>query len=158
MKIRKIEAADNKVIAAIVTEVMQEFNADPQTTVLGDPSLHTMFGNYNIDRSVYYVIEIDNKVIGGCGIKQLDGAEPDICELQRMFFLKEARGKGLGKIILSHCIHEAKSFNYKQIYIESMSNMSEAIGLYKSLGFKRIQGLLGKTGHTGCDVHMILDI
>jgi len=158
MNIRKIEEKDNPLIARIVKEAMEEFGADPKTTVLGDPSLHTMYQNYQEPRSVYFVVEVNGTVIGGCGLKHLDGSTENICELQRMFFTQEARGKGIGKKILEICVKEARNFNYKQMYIESLSNMHSAIALYEKSGFKRIPHALGKTGHGGCDVNMILDL
>jgi len=158
MVIRKIKQEDNIAIAAVVKQVMEEFNADPKTTILGDPSLHTMYQNYQEPRSVYYVIEIDGKVLGGCGIRRLDGGDNTICELQRMFLLNEVRGKGIGKQLLGLCLSEAKKFNYKQVYLESLKQMTGAISLYENAGFKRIQKSLGNTGHGGCDVNMILNI
>lgn len=158
MTIRKIRPEDNVAIAAVVKEVMEEFNADPKTTVLGDPSLHTMYQNYQEPRAVYYVIEINGKVAGGCGVRKLDGGDENICELQRMFLLKETRGKGIGKELLQLCLSEAKGFGYKQMYLESLKQMTGAIALYESAGFKRLSEPLGNTGHGGCDVNMILDL
>jgi putative acetyltransferase len=158
MIIRKIRPEDNKNIAAIVKQVMEEFNADPKTTVLGDPSLHTMFENYQESRAVYYVVELNGTVLGGCGVRKLDGGDETICELQRMFLLKETRGKGIGKKLLQMCLSEAKNFGYHQMYLESLKQMSGAIALYEAAGFKRIATPLGNTGHGGCDVNMIRDL
>jgi len=156
--IRKIESKDNDAIVSVVKQVLTEYRVDPATTVLGDPRLNSMYKNYLEPRSVYYVAEINNKIVGGCGIKQLDGGDSDICELQRMFLLQEARGKGIGKELLSICISEAKKFDYKTIYIESFSQMHDAKLLYKKFGFTDIDGPLGNTGHSSCDVNMILRI
>lgn len=157
--IREITPADNKAIASIVKEVMGgEFNADPKTTVIGDPSLNTMHENYQIPKAAYYVAEIDNKVVGGCGIKQLDGSKENICELQRMFLLQEARGKNIGKELLEKCISKAKEFGYKLMYLESLSNMKDAKKLYDKFGFKEIDTPMGNTGHGGCNVWMTLEL
>jgi len=158
MTIRKIEINDNNIIASIVKEVMTEYKADPKTTVLGDPRLLTMYQNYQEARAEYFVAESENKIVGGAGIKQLDGGDKNICELQRMFLLKEARGKGIGKKLMQLCIDSAKKSGYKTIYIESLGGMHEAISLYRSFGFKEIDSPLGTTGHGGCDVNMILEI
>jgi putative acetyltransferase len=158
MIIRKIAAEDNIAIAAIVKQVMEKFKADPKTTVLGDPSLHTMYQNYQEPQSVYYVVEINGEITGGCGIRKLSGSDGNICELQRMFLLNESRRKGIGKKLLQLCLTEAKNFGYKQVYLESLKQMTEAIMLYESSGFKRLSKPLGETGHGGCDVNMILDL
>src|SRR5437870_1038092 len=138
MNIRPIERQDNTFLAEIVITTMHEYKADPATTVLGDPSLHTMYENYQEPRAVYYIAEVDGKIAGGCGIKQLDGGKEDICELQRMFLKKEARGKGIGKKLLAMCIADARELGYKQVYLESFSKMETALHLYESFGFERI--------------------
>jgi putative acetyltransferase len=160
MFLRKIEERDNEAIAAIVKNVMTEFKADPKTTILGDPRLMTMYQNYQDAGAAYYVAELNGKIIGGAGIKRLDGSEETdrVCELQRMFLLSEARGKGLGKALMVRCIEDAKKLGYRTIYLESLSNMHQALALYRSFGFKETDGPLGNTGHGGCDVNMTLDI
>ena len=158
MNIRKIQPGDDAAVAEMVRIVMREFNADPKTTVLGDPTLNHMYANYQEPGTVYYVVEEDGRILGGSGIRRLDGGDESICELQRMYLLKEARGKGIGKKLMQLCLDDAKKAGYKTVYIESLSNMHEAIWLYEKTGFRRIEKALGSTGHTGCNVHMIYDL
>lgn len=159
MQIRNISKADNEPIAHIIRSILtNEFTVDPQRTILGDPALNTMFQNYRIPRAAYYVVEEDGEIIGGCGIKQLDGSTENICELQRMFLKPAARGKGYAQILLELCIAEAKEFGYDEIYLETLSPMNAAIKLYESAGFKRIPGPKGNTGHGACDVQMSLKL
>lgn len=157
MQIRPIEPGDNAALAEIIRTVMTEFKADPKTTVLGDPTINTMFQNYQEERAAYFVAE-DDMILGGAGIRQLDGFSGNTCELQRMFLLPEARGKGIGKDLIELCIEKARDFKYDKVYLESLGQMASAIALYKSAGFKEIDKPLGNTGHGGCDVFMVLDI
>lgn len=158
IRIRELEKKDNPVIAEIIRTVMSEFNADPKTTIIGDPVLDTMFENYRHSRSVYYIAESDDVIAGGCGINKLSGAENNICELQRMFLLPHSRGKGIGKMLLDLCIRKAKEFVYDKVYIETLSEMHSAIGLYKHYGFRKISKPIGKTGHSGCNIYMLLEL
>ena len=158
MLIKEITLTDNPVIAEIIRTVMKEFDADPKTTIIGDPSLDTMFHNYQSSKSIYYIIEDNNTVVGGCGIKQLDNTDENICELQRMFLLPSSRGKGYGKILIDLCIKKAKEFGYDEIYLETLSQMKIAISLYELTGFKKIKGPKGNTGHTGCNVQMLFSL
>jgi putative acetyltransferase len=159
MTIRYISEADNKPIAEIIRTILTtEFTVDPQRTILGDPVLNTMFENYRFPRAAYYVIEENGEIIGGCGIKQLDGSMENICELQRMFLKPSARGKGYAQMLLKLCIYEAKEFGYDEIYLETLSPMTAAQKLYESVGFKRISGPKGNTGHGACDVQMSLKL
>lgn len=156
--IRKIKESDNDPVVAIVKSVMTEFGANPATTILGDPRLLKMYWNYQEPRSVYFVAEENGKILGGSGIKKLDNGDEDTCELQRMFLLPEARGKGIGKALMQNCVQAAKEFEFKKIYIESLSNMHDAINLYERFGFRRIAKPMGDTGHAGCDVNMMMEI
>jgi putative acetyltransferase len=159
MNIREIQPADNREIADIIRDILtKEFIVDPQRTILGDPVLNTMFENYQMPRAVYYVIEENRDVIGGCGVKQLDGSDENICELQRMFLKPKARGKGYAKMLLDLCIYKAKAFRYDEMYLETLSPMTAAIKLYELAGFKRISEPKGNTGHGACDVRMILKL
>ncbi|HYF03123.1 MAG TPA: GNAT family N-acetyltransferase [Patescibacteria group bacterium] len=159
MTIRAIQPEDNPKIAEIISSIMtSEFRADPATTILGDPALHTMYENYQVPRAAYYVFEEDGQIAGGCGIKQLEGSDENICELQRMFLKPSARGKGHGKALIGLCIAKAKEFGYDEIYLETLSQMTTAQKLYESAGFKRISAPKGNTGHGGCDVRMLLKL
>jgi putative acetyltransferase len=117
-----------------------------------------MSNAYRNKRSVYYIIENDNKIFGGAGISKLKNSNENICELQKMYFLEEARGIGMGKIMIEKCLSDAKNFGYKKCYIETMINMKSAQKLYLSQGFKFIEKPLGNTGHNACPVWMIKKI
>lgn len=155
LKIRPIALSDNPFIAEIVLSVMADYDADPQTTIAGDPALHQMYQNYQEERAAYFVAIWNGQVVGGCGIRQLAGTEENICELQRMFILPEVRGKGIGKALIEKCIWQAERFGYWQMYIETLSEMIPARQLYKKYGFHEVACRMGHTGHGGCDVKML---
>jgi putative acetyltransferase len=104
------------------------------------------------------VVEHEGKIYGGAGIAALDNFEGNICELQKMYFLPEARGKGYGKQLMERCLEAAKSFKYGRVYLETMDNMYDAQGLYKRVGFELLTQPLGNTGHYSCPVQMIKNI
>lgn len=137
---------------------MSEFKADPQTTILGDPTVNTMFENFQNERAVYYVAIENDEILGGAGINQLDGTPENICELQRMFLVPNARGKGIGKKLMAMCLESAKNFGYEKIYLETLDDMLEARKLYLKSGFTFLEKPLGNTGHSGCNKWMVLEL
>jgi putative acetyltransferase len=151
---RKISREDNPLLADIVRKVMREFSVDPTATIVGDPALDYMYESYQLPRSVYFVAEVEDQVIGGCGIAPLPGTDQNICELQRMFLLPEARGKNIGRALLDRCLLAARDFGFDKVYLETLSEMKAATTLYKSYGFTSIENPLGNTGHTGCNTWM----
>lgn len=155
LHIRPISPQDDQAIAAVIRTAMGAFDVDPSTTILGDPTLSYMYQTYQQEKAVYFIALWNDKIVGGCGIRQLDGTDENICELQRMFLLPEARGKGIGKALMKHCLQKAEAFRYDKVYIETLSQMHEARNLYQQFGFVVIPQALGNTGHCGCDVKMM---
>jgi len=82
----------------------------------------------------------------------LQGGEPTVCELQKMYFLEEARGKGLGEKMIDHCLDFARKSGFELCYIETLPYMKAAQKLYIKKGFEYIDGPMGTTGHTSCNV------
>lgn len=155
--IRKIEKRDNPEIAKVIRDILIEHNVPKVGTAYADPQLDFMFEAYDIPKADYFVVENAGKIIGGAGIGPLPN-EPEICELQKMYFLPEARGLGLGSQMMQQCLEVAKSFGYKKCYLETMPNMHAAQKLYKNAGFEYLCNAMGNTGHTSCPVWMIRNL
>ena len=153
--IREIQKEDNVQIAAVIREVFISEDYPKTGTAFADSQLDFMFEAYDKPRSTYFVVEINGKIIGGAGVSQLENSNDNICELQKMYFLKEARGKGLGLQIIEKCIATAIEFGYSNCYLETLPEMLVAQSLYKKVGFEYISTPLGNTGHTTCPVWMI---
>jgi putative acetyltransferase len=117
-----------------------------------------MFSAYSRPRCSYYVCEIDGKLIGGGGIAPLEGGDEHTCELKKMYFLPEGRGKGLGQLVLRKCIQAAIDHEYRYCYLETFNTMKDAMKLYAKNGFIKIPGALGNTGHFACDTFYQLDL
>ena len=58
-----------------------------------------------------------------------------VAELRKMYLLKSARGKGLGKMLLERVLCRARELGFRRIELETSSKLVEAIGLYKAYGF-----------------------
>ncbi|WP_438966370.1 GNAT family N-acetyltransferase [Flavobacterium sp.] len=154
MLIRKIKKEDNTQIANVIRAIFHELDAPKVGTAYADPILDTLYEVYQMPRSVYYVVENDGKVVGGCGIAPLENGEPAVCELQKMYFAPEIRGTGFAEKIIEKCLEFAKTQDFELCYIETLSFMTTAQKLYKRLGFENIDGPMGNTGHNSCEVWM----
>jgi putative acetyltransferase len=156
--IREIEPKDNLKIATVIRNVFEELDAPKVGTAYADPHLNTLFEVYQDDTEIYFVVEKDEIILGGCGIGKLINAEFKICELQKMYLAKEARGKGIAKELMQKCLTFAKQAGYDKCYIETLPFMKDAQKLYVKSGFSYIDGPMGATGHNACDVFMIKDL
>ena len=158
MLIRPINESDNKHIAVILRQVLIEMNIPREGSAFEDPEIDKMYESYQSNRSIYFVVEENNKILGGAGINPLRDGDSDICELQKMYFHKSIRGRGIGNKIIELCLNFAVESNFKKCYIETMPNMLNAQKLYLRKGFNYINNPLGNTGHTACPIWLLKNL
>lgn len=156
-KIRLIEEKDNKIIESIIRECLIEFGGNREGLAWADPDLGRFSEIYNKEGYRYWVVEDENgKVVGGVGIGKLDGTD-DVCELQKMYLLKETRGTGVAHKLMKVALDYAKIY-YKKCYIETLSNMIAANKFYKKHGFISLDKPYVQTAHYACDVWYIKEL
>lgn len=158
--IRRIEPRDDAAVARIIRAVMPEFGAQGPGFAINDPEVDHMFDTYAAPDAAYFVVDDDGVVVGGGGIARLAGTsvEEGICELRKMYFLPETRGRGLGAQMLDLCLAEARKLGYRRCYLETLTGMDAAQHLYRKAGFTQIPGPLGRTGHFSCDRYYARDL
>jgi len=158
LTLRPIRPEDDAAVASIIRTVMPEFGASGPGFAIHDPEVDFMSRAYGGPRARYFVVERDGRVVGGGGVGPLAGAGDDVCELRKMYFLKEARGGGMGERLLRECIDAARSFGYRTMYLETLTGMDAAQRLYEKLGFLRLKEAMGATGHHGCNKFYALEL
>ena len=134
--IRPATNEDVPSIKRIVFGVLKEYNLEPGESGK-DIDLNNIELNY-FAKDGYFGVAVEtisNNMVGTFG---LFPKTKNICELRKMYLLKNERGKGLGKFILSSAIAIAKEKQYSKIVLETISPLKEAISLYKQYGFKEI--------------------
>ncbi|HHX8435819.1 TPA: bifunctional helix-turn-helix transcriptional regulator/GNAT family N-acetyltransferase [Vibrio diabolicus] len=153
--LRPLTKADNPQVADVIRKVSAEYGltADKGYGV-ADPTLDDMYSVYNQCGAAYWVIEHRGEIVGGGGFAPLAGG-PNVCELQKMYFLPQTRGHGLAKRIVALSLQLAKQLGYQQCYLETTECLREAVGLYEKLGFEHLDAPLGQTGHDACEVVML---
>ena len=158
LQIRLIEKKDNAVVTDIIRLVMTEFEAVGCGFSINDSEVDDMHSAYAPERSAFYVVELDGRVLGCGGFGPLTGADEDTCELRKMYFRSELRGLGVGTQLLNLCLEEAARAGYRYCYLETMDNMEQARRLYGRHGFKYLEHPMGNTGHTSCGTWMVREL
>jgi putative acetyltransferase len=158
MQIRPIEPGDNVELAKVIRTALTEFGANKPGTVYYDPTTDALYELFRTPGSYYFVVTIDHKVVGGCGIFPTDNLPEGTCELVKLYVAKEARGTGLGKQLMEKSMSWAKSHGYTQMYLESMPELTKAVSIYEKVGFKSLDEPLGNSGHCGCDIWMLKEL
>lgn len=154
-RIREIEKKDNKQVEHIIRTCLIEFGGNREGTAWCDPNLGIFSEVYNKPGHKYWVVENeDGIVVGGAGIGALT---EDVCELQKMYCLAEARGTGAAHELMKLCLDFAKNY-YKKCYIETFGNMTAANKFYKKYEFQQLDKPFLETEHFSCDVWYIKDL
>lgn len=156
--LRRLMPEDQAAIAQVIRQVSAEhgLSADKGYGV-ADPALDRLYPNFQGEGRAYWVItDAKGQVLGGGGIAPLQVANEEICELQKMYFLPELRGKGLGKRLILQALAFARQAGYHTCYLETTAALAQATRLYEQLGFTHLCAPLGNTGHCDCEIRMSL--
>lgn len=156
--IREIKPEDNAEMEQVIRGCFHEFKIPLEGTAYTDPETKQMFEAYQNENDAYFVIDVNGEILGGGGVKPLQGFESSVCEIQKMYFSPKVRGKGFGNKLFEKCLETAKTLGYKQCYIESAEQLKAAIHIYESHGFKHLDKALGGTGHFSCSIWMLKDL
>ena len=142
-------------LASIIRRTLEEFGANHPGTVYYDTETDHLYDVFQTAGSWYFVAEYQGEIVGGAGIYPTKGLPIDTCELVKMYLLPSVRRLGLGKHLLGKCFAKAREFGYKQIYLETMPELTIAVPMYEKYGFAYLKGPLGQSGHFGCAIQML---
>jgi ribosomal protein S18 acetylase RimI-like enzyme len=78
----------------------------------------------------------DGEPLGCVALRPLDDAGR--CEMKRLYVSPRGRGLGLGKALVDAVIAEAKRIGYREMRLDTLPTMGEAISLYRKAGFQPI--------------------
>lgn len=138
---RKIESSDDTRIAKIICSNLEKLHLNLPGTAYFDPELEHLSSYYNSepDKRAYFIAFDENgQVFGGVGIAEFNGIA-DCAELQKLYLDDSVKGKGYGKDLMKIAEDWARSAGYKNLYLETHTNLSVALKLYEKTGFKRVE-------------------
>lgn len=92
--------------------------------------------NYYLDIQRYFkgfwCMFDGNEIIGTVAISELSSEN---CELKSLYLFERYQGRGYGRKLLLHAIKNAADIGYKKMYLDSLSTSTNAIALYRKVGF-----------------------
>ena len=83
-----------------------------------------------------FVVLVENDEMLGCG--GLKRFEEGICEIKRMYVAPDARGRGLGEVLLEALEQRARDLGYAVARLDTGDRQMAAQRLYEGAGYRRI--------------------
>lgn len=139
INIRRIEQRDDPAMAAIVRANLKKYHLDIPGTAYFDPQLDHLSRYYSepVGHRVYFVAKEGGTVAGGIGMELFAGFY-SCGEIQKLYVSDEMKGQGLGQRLLEQIEAYAKEKGIERLYLETHSNLKEAVCLYEKNGYHRI--------------------
>jgi putative acetyltransferase len=127
------EPFDSPVVAALVRAQQEELQS--RYDGVGDIGPTREAAMFEPPDGVFLVVRDGERALACGGVCRFDATRG---ELKRMYVLPDARGRGLGRIVLEWLEQEARRLGYAGLVLETGERQPEAIGLYESAGYREI--------------------
>jgi putative acetyltransferase len=151
VKQRPATNGDREAIKSLVFGVLAEFSLSPDVNGT-DSDLNDIEASYLDRGGSFEVLEsADGEIVASVGLYPLDD---QTIELRKMYLAPKLRGHGLGRKLLYDMIEKARNLGYLRVYLETASVLSQAVHIYETAGFHRVDGK-----HTPrCDQAYVLEL
>jgi ribosomal protein S18 acetylase RimI-like enzyme len=142
-----IVAADHPIRIEAVRELFREYAASLSFNLCFqgfEEELARLPGEYAFPSGMLLLGLVDNQSAGCVALHRLDrdldvSADPDLCEMKRLFVRPDFRSCGLGHELVNAILNCAAAIGYRRMRLDTVpSEMGSAVHLYRKLGFVEI--------------------
>jgi N-acetylglutamate synthase-like GNAT family acetyltransferase len=90
---------------------------------------------YNNKCNFWCAVADNDQIIGSIGLKNVNHCS---AEIKKFFVVKEHRGTGVGKKLMSTLVNAALAHNFNKLFLGSIDILKVAINFYEKHGFIKI--------------------
>ena len=125
------------------------FTVEPiDREVLGDPETHILAGGGH----VLLAIDAKDRAVGTVALKR---ESEGVYELTKMAVAPEARGTGVGRLLMQGALDVFRARGGRELFLESSSKLGPALALYESVGFRHYPAPRQGSHYVRADVYMV---
>lgn len=159
MLIRQIQQKDDAALFRLVRQSLAAAHLDIPGTAYFDQSIKAMSEFYlpHPLRNYYVLVNEKDEVLGGAGFAEYNSSQ-DVAELQKLYLFDEAKGNGYSYKLVEQVETASKRAGYRQLYLETHTNLPAALHLYRKLGYTQLSGPLPGTQHSTMDYFFIKNL
>jgi putative acetyltransferase len=137
--IRQWQFQDRSGTTAIISNILAEYGLDWEPDGADRDVLD--IETYYFDRGGdFWVVEDRGQLIGTGAYYPCNRGEKAV-EIRKMYLLPTARGQGLGRYLLAQLERVIAKKGYTQIWVETASNLKDAVRLYELNGYQPATGV-----------------
>ena len=107
-------------------------------------SLDTLREEIRSQNIHYNCLRLGGKLIGFASYGPTD--EPGVMKLHKIYLLPQFHGRGLGSLLLRHCVQEVRTLGTKRLILTVNKNNTRAIAAYERNGFQIADSIVTDIG------------
>jgi putative acetyltransferase len=118
--------------------------------VLSDPETHVLAGGGRL----LFAVDGDDRALGTVALLHEGGG---VYELTKMAVAPEARGRGIGRLLMAGALDAWRRLGGRELFLESSSKLRPALALYESIGFRHRPAPRPGSHYARADVYMVYE-
>jgi GNAT superfamily N-acetyltransferase len=83
-----------------------------------------------------WIAEVDGEAVGSIVLVKVSD---DVAKIRLLLVEDKARGLGVGRALVAHCLRFAKDAGYRSVTLWTQSMLVAARGIYQQAGFRKIR-------------------
>lgn len=110
------------------------WNSDFEALIAG--ILSQFHSSFDPAREAAWIADMDGTMVGSVFL--VTGDSPDVAKLRLLYVEPQARGAGVGTMLVAACIQRARQAGYQRLDLWTNSILTAAIAIYERAGFRLV--------------------